>query len=121
MKNHGFRLAKCGTQRHTLSMAATTGELKTERLVARVSPSEKALIEKAAEIEGRKVAPFAVTHLVNRARKIIQEAETIRLNESESRRFVEALLDAPRNATPEFRRAFKSYRDGVISDATPTD
>ena len=55
-------------------MVTTTEELKTERLVARISPSEKALIERAAELEGRKVAPFAVTHLVNRARKIIQEA-----------------------------------------------
>ena len=89
-------------------------ELKTERLVARISPSEK-----AAELEGRKVAPFAVTHLVNRARKIIQEAETIRLNESESRRFMEALLAPPRKATPEFKRAFKAYRESVLSDVNP--
>ena len=102
-------------------MATTTAEIKTERLVARISPAEKALIEKAAEIEGRKVAPFAVTHLVNRARKIIQEAETIRLNEAESRRFVEALLAPPRQPTPEFKQAFKTYRDRVNSDAKPSD
>lgn len=43
-------------------MATASEELKSERLVARISPSEKALIERAAEIEGRKVAHFAVTH-----------------------------------------------------------
>ena len=101
-------------------MVTTTEQIKTERLVARISPSEKALIEKAAAIEGRKLAPFAVTHLVNRARKIVQEAETIRLNEAESRRFVEALLTPPRKATPEFKRAFKAYRESVVSDANPT-
>ena len=102
-------------------MVSASEELKTERLVARISPSEKALIEKAAEIEGRKVAPFAVTHLVNRARKIIQEAETIRLNEAESRRFVEALLAPPRKPTPAFKRAFEAYRERVVSDVNPTD
>ncbi|TVP75780.1 MAG: DUF1778 domain-containing protein [Puniceicoccaceae bacterium] len=40
-------------------MITATKELKTERLVARIAPAEKALIEKAAEIEGRKVAQGA--------------------------------------------------------------
>ena len=97
-----------------------TEELKTERLVARISPSEKALIERAAKLEGRKVAPFAVTHLVNRARKIIQEAESIRLNEEESRKFVEMLLAPPRKATSEFKKAYRACRDTVVSDVNPT-
>ena len=95
-------------------MVTATEELKTERLVARISPSEKALIERAAELEGRKVAPFAVTHLVNRARKIIQEAETIRLNEEESIRFAKILSSPPRKPTPAMRRAAKAYRESVI-------
>ncbi|MDP4610385.1 MAG: DUF1778 domain-containing protein [Opitutales bacterium] len=95
-------------------MTTATEELKTERLVARISPSEKALIERAAELEGRKVAPFAVTHLVNRARRIIQEAETIRLNEEESIRFAKILSAAPRKPTPAMRRAAQAYHDSVI-------
>lgn len=101
-------------------MVTLTEELKTERLVARISPSEKALIERAAQLEGRKVAPFAVTHLVNRARKIIQEAESIRLNEEESGIFLEALLAPPREPTPEFRKAYRAYRDTVVSDVNPS-
>ena len=100
-------------------MAMMTEERRSERLVARISPSDKALIEKAAEIEGRKVAPFAVTHLVQHARKIIQEAETIRLNEEESRNFVEMLLAPPRKPTPAFKKAYRAYRDTVVSDVNP--
>lgn len=100
-------------------MVTATADLKTERLVARISPSEKALIERAAELEGRKVAPFAVNHLVNRARKIIQEAESTRLNEEESRKFVEMLLAPPRKPTSEFKKAYRAYRETVISDVSP--
>jgi len=95
-------------------MTRLADEQKTERLVARISPSEKALIEKAASLEGRKVAPFAVTHLVQRARKIIQDAETIRLNEIESIRFTEALTGSLKKPTPAMRRAMQAYRDSVI-------
>ena len=121
LKKDEFRLDQYVTPWHTLIMATATEELKTERLVARISPSEKALIERAAELEGRKVAPFAVTHLVNRARKIIQEAESIRLNEEESRNFVEMLLAPPRKPTPAFKKAYRAYRDTVISDVSPKD
>jgi uncharacterized protein (DUF1778 family) len=95
-------------------MATATEELKSERLVARISPSEKALIERAAELEGRKVAPFAVTHLVNHARQIIREAETIRLNKEESIRFAKALSATPRDPNPAMRRAAKAHRGSVI-------
>ena len=95
-------------------MTTMTEERRSERLVARISPSDKALIEKAAEIEGRKVAPFAVTHLVKRARKIIQEAETIHLNQAESQRFAKALMAPLRKPTQAMRRAMQAYRDTVI-------
>ncbi|CAA6676952.1 MULTISPECIES: DUF1778 domain-containing protein [unclassified Lentimonas] len=100
-------------------MATVIAQRRTERLVARINPQEKALIQKAAEIEGRNVARFVVQNAVERARKVIQEAETIRLNEAESREFVEALLAPPRKPTPAFKRAFKAYRDTVISDVNP--
>lgn len=116
--NSGLRnVLRCGTHYH---MTTVVEERKTERIVARLSPSEKALIQKAAEIEGRKVARFTVRHLVQHARKVIQEAETIRLNEEESQQFVETLLAPPRKASPEFSRAFKAYRDTVVSDVNPT-
>jgi uncharacterized protein (DUF1778 family) len=81
----------------------------TKRLVAHISPSEKALIERAAKLEGRKVAPFAVTQLAKRARKIIQEAESIRLNEEESRKFIETLLAPARKPTSAFRKAYRPF------------
>jgi len=102
-------------------MAASTEEKKSERLVARVSPHDKALIERAASLEGRSLASFAVEHLVAHAREVIEEREVIRLNEAESRRFVEALMAPPRKPTPEFLEALRDYRENVVSDVNHPD
>ncbi|MEX2580581.1 MAG: DUF1778 domain-containing protein [Verrucomicrobiales bacterium] len=95
-------------------MSATTEEKKSERLVARVSPQDKALIERAASLEGRSLASFTVEHLVAHAREVIEEKEVIRLNEEQTRRFVEALMAPPRKPTPEFLEALRDYRENVI-------
>ena len=95
-------------------MTTATENKKTERLVARVSPRDKELIEQAAELEGRSLASFAVEHLVARAREVIEERQIIRLNEEESRRFVEILNAPPRPPTEEMKRALKEYRETVI-------
>ena len=54
--------------------------------------------DEALELEGREVAPFAVT----------------RLNEEQSIRFAKTLSDPPRKPTPAMRRAAKAYRESVI-------
>ena len=97
-------------------MSAATEEKKTERLVARVSPGDKALLERAASLEGRSRASFTVEHLVTHAREVIEQREVIRLNEDQTRRFVAALMAPPRKPTPEFRAALRDYRENVISD-----
>lgn len=97
-------------------VVAVTKENRTERLVARVSPRDKETIERAAEMEGRSLAAFAVEHLLAKAREVIEERTMIRLNEEETRRFVEILNAPPRKPTKEMLGALELYRKTVTSD-----
>lgn len=95
-------------------MSTATKQNRTERLVARVSPHDKETIELAAEMEGRSLAAFAVEHLLTKAREVIGERTVIRLNEKESRRFVEILNAPARKPTKKMLDALKLYRETVI-------
>ena len=100
-------------------MTATLKNRRTDRLVARVTPDDKALLEHAAMLEGMSVASFVVSYVRAAAEKVVHEHETIRLNEAESRRFVKALLAPPLPPTAAFKRALKAYRESIISDVNP--
>ena len=97
-------------------MSTSTRETRTERLVARISPRDKGTIERAAEVEVCSLAAFAVEHLLAKAREVIEERTVIRLNEEQSRRFVEILNAPPRKPTKEMLDALKGYREAVFSD-----
>ncbi len=86
---------------------------KTERLVARLSPTDKALLERAADLEGRSLASFVVNHLLDVSREVIEQHAVIRLNESESLRFIQALQATPKKPTARLRRAVHAYRQTV--------
>ncbi len=103
----------CGA--HICGVSTVTNERKSERLVARVSRHDKALLERAADIEGRSLATFVVAHAVADAERLVNGHETTRLNAEESRRFVEALLAPPRPPTAALKRAMARYRRNVIS------
>lgn len=104
---------------HISWMAIASKHRKSDRLVARVTPKDKALLERAAVLEGCSVGMFVVLHARAAAEKVVHEHETIRLNVEESRRFVQALLAPPRPPTKAFQRALKLYRESVISDVNP--
>lgn len=95
-------------------MNTATKETRSERLVARITPADKQMVERAAEMEGRSLAAFTVEHLVAKARAVIEERAVIRLNEEQSRRFVASLNAPPGKPTPELRKALKLYRETVI-------
>ena len=92
---------------------------KDDRLVARVSHEDKAVITKGAALAGQTVGGFLLEHARKAASMLIQERNVIRLNEAESRRLVEALLAPPRPPTEAMKRALKQYRETVISDVNP--
>jgi uncharacterized protein (DUF1778 family) len=96
-------------QRNTARVAS-----RSARLEARITQSQKALIERAAAYEGRTVSDFVVSKLASAAEAVIQGHEIIRLNEAQSRTFVESLLNPPApNAT--LRKAARRHKRLVDS------
>ncbi|HET8631979.1 MAG TPA: DUF1778 domain-containing protein [Thermomicrobiales bacterium] len=76
-------------------MARAETAAKRERLEARVSPEQKALIERAARLEGRSVTDFLVRSAQREAERVIREREVVVLSPRDSSAFVRALLDPP--------------------------
>ncbi len=95
-------------------MASATAQRKSGRLVARLTPEDKALLEQAAGLEGCSVGRFVVSHSRAAAEKVVRERQSIRLNAEESRRFVRALLAPPSPPTRRFKTALALYRESVI-------
>lgn len=102
------------SEAHTNAMVAIK-ERRGERLVARVSGSDKLLFQRAASLEGRSVATFVITHAREMARRIVADQETIELDAVQSRRFVKALLNPTPPATARLKRAVAAYRKRVAA------
>lgn len=68
---------------------------RRERLEARVSPEQKALLQRAAALEGRTVTDFLVSSAQAAALETIRQHEQIVLSARDSAIFVEALLNPP--------------------------
>lgn len=83
-----------------------------ERLEARVSADQKRLFQRAAELQGRTLTDFVIASVHEAAVRALEEAQTIRLNEDESRAFADALLN-PREPSPRLRAAARRYLDAV--------
>ena len=73
----------------------TTDRTRGERLEARITAEQKALIQRAAELEGRSVTDYVIASLQDSARRTLESHETIALSAADSRAFVDALLDPP--------------------------
>jgi uncharacterized protein (DUF1778 family) len=68
------------------------GELKSERLELRVTPSAKRLIQRAAAVSGLSAADLAYEG----ARRILAEHERMELTEADRKVFLGALLNPPK-------------------------
>ncbi len=84
-------------------------KLRKERLEARLTPEQKAHIERAAGIKGTSVSDFVVLSADEAAIRTIREHEALQLGERASAIFVHTLLNAP---APNARlvRAARRYR-----------
>lgn len=106
-------------------MPQAAGKVKTpvrtkeERLVARVSRTDKELIERGAEVAGVSVANFVISHARKAAETLIQEDGVIRLTAEESRKVMDALLAPPAPPTAAAKKALARYRQTVLSDVNP--
>lgn len=84
--------------------------LKAARLEARIHPELRALIQRAADLEGRKLTDFVTAALQTAAQRAIAESQVLRLAAADQLRFARALI-APAAPTPALKRAFNRRRD----------
>jgi len=92
------------------SKAVARSEAKSERLNARITPSAKALLERASSLEGRSVTDFVVAKAMEAAVRSIADYDRILLTEQERDRFFAALLTSPK-PSEDARKAAKRSRD----------
>jgi uncharacterized protein (DUF1778 family) len=63
------------------------------RLEARLSPEVKALVQRAADLEGRTITDFVVASVRAEACRVIEQHTTLKLSLEDSQDFVNALLN----------------------------
>ena len=68
---------------------------RSERLEARITTDQKALIQRAAELEGRSVTDYVVSSVQDAAKRTVEAHDLMVLSAADSRAFVDALLDPP--------------------------
>ena len=79
-----------------------------ERLEARVTAEQKALIEHAAALEGRSITDFVLASVQDAAKRAIAEHEVIQLSVKDSQAFVEALIN-PREPGKRMQERVATY------------
>jgi uncharacterized protein (DUF1778 family) len=70
-------------------------ESKTERLEARMTPRQKRLFQRAADLHGQSLTEFTLTHLQEAAERVIRECEMIELTARDSLVLMDSLLNPP--------------------------
>jgi uncharacterized protein (DUF1778 family) len=68
---------------------------KEERLEARVTPTQKRLIERAAELRGTSVTEFVVASAQEAATSAIKDSEVMTLRDEAREVFINAILNPP--------------------------
>ena len=87
--------------------------LREERLGFRVDEPTKALIERAAQLERRKLTDFCMTALTEAARRTITEHETLVLSERDRAVFFDTLVNPPAS-NKRLERAFAEHKRRVM-------
>jgi uncharacterized protein (DUF1778 family) len=89
--------------------AKQSQRVRAERLGFRVDGPTKALIERAAQLERRKLTDFCVATLAEAARRTIAAHETLVLSAHDRRAFFNALVNPP-EPSDRLRRAFAEHK-----------
>jgi uncharacterized protein (DUF1778 family) len=88
--------------------------LREERLGFRVDEPTKALIQRAALLERRKLTDFCVTALTDAARRTIADHDTLVLTKRDRAVFFDTLVNPPA-PNARLRRAFAEHKRRVVS------
>ncbi|HEY3377653.1 MAG TPA: DUF1778 domain-containing protein [Armatimonadota bacterium] len=92
-------------------MSAT--HTRTERLDCRIAPSQKRLLERAAEKLGLRLTDFVVSTLAMAAQEVVREDEPIRLSRADWDIFV-ASLEEDRPVSPRLAAAVARFNEGTF-------
>ena len=84
------------------------------RLEARISPSLRSLLKRAAELQGRTMTEFIVSAVQEAALRAIEESEIMKLTMADQECFANALLAPPKPAKA-MQRAFERRRKLIKS------
>lgn len=68
---------------------------RDDRLGFRLDEQTKVLIERAAQLERRKVSDYCLSAIADAARRTIAEHETLTLSEADRAAFFAAMIDPP--------------------------
>lgn len=85
-----------------------------ERLEARITADQKALIQRAAELEGRSVTDYVVSSVQDAAKRTVEAHDVLVLSAAQSRAFVDALID-PLPISDRLRDSVRHHRT-VVGD-----
>jgi len=91
-------------------MQTETGTRKSARLEARIPSNQKAMLQRAAVLQGQSLSEFLVASATKEARQVIREHEILELTERDQLTFAQALLD-PAPASERLTKAARDYRD----------
>jgi len=78
-----------------MAIAAKRHARKEQRLEARVTPDQKRLIERAAELRGTTVTEFVVVSAQQAAATTIKDFETLTLRNDARELFIKVVLNPP--------------------------
>jgi uncharacterized protein (DUF1778 family) len=90
-------------------------QTQDERFGSRLTSQEKAILQQAADLEGRTLTDFVMSSAHERAIKVIKEHEQINLSRKDSQLFIHALLN-PREPAESLKHALKHYLKDVDSE-----
>lgn len=90
-------------------MASNNTSPSPARLETRISQETKALIQKAADLEGRSLTDYVVTTVQTAAYQVIEHYQTLKLNLEDSETFVEAILN-PKEPNEALKLAALRYK-----------
>lgn len=90
----------------------TARRARAERLEARVTLEQKALIERAAALQGRTLTDFVLTSVQEAARREIEEHHHLKLSVRDSQAVVDAFLN-PKPVNDRLRDTVRRYRESA--------
>lgn len=78
-----------------MSVSSTSNNTETARINLRVSPSAKALIERAAALMGSTVSSFMLQNAYEAATRVVAQQEVITLSDRDRDAFLDMLDNPP--------------------------